>query len=213
VGSAPRPAAAPAPPRRAPPARPRLLTVEFDRFVEVSGHTRQRRPCACPARPPGQPAGGRAGLHGSGRHRTRRGFPDVHSDGHRRWRHADCRHRPRLGQRLAGQDPPNEGTRLSACNAGIALLGFGIAGAGAGASQALLVADLYRERLAAMPGGHAELNPGFLARYVLANGIGLATRAPGKGPAPRIRSGAPTRWRPTASMPAAGVGIGHGLRR
>lgn len=78
------------------------------------------------------------------------------------------------GRSLPGKIRPNEGIRLSARNALIALVAFGVAGVLGGIGSGTLLADLYRERLALVPGGPLQLNPGFVMRHGLANGMALA---------------------------------------
>jgi hypothetical protein len=77
------------------------------------------------------------------------------------------------GRALPGKIRPNEGIRLSVRNALIALLVFGLAGALIGTAIGLLLGDLFAERLPALPGGPAALNPGFVARYALATAASL----------------------------------------
>ena len=81
------------------------------------------------------------------------------------------------GRVLPAKVRPNEGIRLSARNALIAMLSGGLAGALAGAGIGLVLADIYQGRLALTPGASVSLNPGFVARYGLANGLALGTIA------------------------------------
>ena len=78
------------------------------------------------------------------------------------------------GRSVPDKIRPNEGIRLSARNALIALVAFGLAGALAGAGMGAVLAGVFESRLAAVPGDPVPLNAGFVARYALGSGIALA---------------------------------------
>jgi hypothetical protein len=78
------------------------------------------------------------------------------------------------GRNVPDKIRPNEGIRLSARNALIALVGFGLAGALAGAGMGAVLAEAFESRLAAVPGDPVPLNADFVARYGLGSGITLA---------------------------------------
>ena len=78
------------------------------------------------------------------------------------------------GRSVPDKIRPKEGIRLSARNALIALVAFGLAGALAGARMGAVLAEVFESRLAAVPGDPVPLNAGFVARYALGSGIALA---------------------------------------
>jgi hypothetical protein len=78
------------------------------------------------------------------------------------------------GRAVPDKIRPNEGIRLSARNALIALAAFGLAGTLAGAGMGAVLGEIVQARLALTPVQSVPLNAGFVMRYALGSGIALA---------------------------------------
>jgi hypothetical protein len=81
------------------------------------------------------------------------------------------------GRRLPRKIHANEGIRLSARNAGAALLLFAIAGALAGTGVGLLIWEAMQGRIDATPPSAGATRSAFVLRYTLAMGMALGTIA------------------------------------